>query len=151
MINPDYPKHPYRIKTEGERSVIFDELRRIWVKLTPEEWVRQNFIQWLVQVKEYPAAMIAVEKEIRVHELSKRFDILVYDASHNPWMMVECKAQTVPLTEKVLMQVLRYNIAVPVPYLVITNGIDCRVVEKEGGEVKWMEFFPAYAKQQGRQ
>ena len=151
MINPDYPKHPYRIRTEGERSVIFDELRRIWVKLTPEEWVRQNFIQWLVRVNKFPSAMIAVEKEIMVHELSKRFDILVYDMFHNPWMMVECKAQTVPLTEKVLMQVLRYNIAVPVPYLVITNGIDCRVVEKKGREVRWMEFFPEYTKSQGRQ
>jgi hypothetical protein len=63
--------------------------------------------------KKYPAAMIAVEKLIMVHELSKRFDILVYDSSHKPWMMIECKAQTVPLTEKVLLQVLRYNIAVP--------------------------------------
>ena len=144
MINPEYPKHPYRIKTEGERSVIFDDIRKSWVILTPEEWVRQNFIQWMVQVMKYPSAMIAVEKEIKVHELSKRFDILVYDSSHTPWMMIECKAQTVPLTEKVLMQVLRYNIAVPVPFLVITNGVDCRVVKKEESELKWVEIFPAW-------
>jgi hypothetical protein len=144
MINPDYPKHPFRIKTEEGRSVIFDEFRKSWVKLTPEEWVRQNFIQWLIQVQHYPSGMIAVEKEIMVHELSKRFDILIYDRSHTPWMMVECKAQSVPITEKVLMQVLRYNIAVPVPYLVITNGVDCRVVEKLGSDVKWVDNFPAY-------
>ncbi len=144
MINPVYPSHPYRIKTGGEGSVIFDEIRKLWVKLTPEEWVRQNFIQWMVQVMKYPAAMIAVEKEIKVHELSKRFDILLYDRMHQPWMMVECKAQTVPITEKVLMQVLRYNIAVPVPYLVITNGVDCRVVEKAGSDIKWIDNFPAY-------
>ena len=144
MINPEYPKHPYRIKTEGERSVIFDDIRKSWVILTPEEWVRQNFIQWMVQVMKYPSAMIAVEKEIKVHELSKRFDILVYDSSHTPWMMIECKAQTVPLTEKVLMQVLRYNIAVPVPFLVITNGVDCRVVKKEENELKWVKIFPAW-------
>ncbi len=148
MINPVYPSHPFRIKTGVEGSVIFDEFRKLWVKLTPEEWVRQNFIQWMVQVMNYPAAMIAVEKEIKVHELSKRFDILVYDRMHQPWMMVECKAQTVPITEKVLLQVLRYNIAVPVPYLVITNGVDCRVVEKIGSEVKWMEVFPEYSKTQ---
>ncbi len=88
--------------------------------------------------------MIAIEKEIKVHELNKRFDVLIYDRSHQPWMMVECKAQTVPLTEKVLLQVLRYNIAVPVPYLVITNGLDCRVVEKMGSDVKWMEIFPDF-------
>lgn len=144
MIKPDYPSHPFRINTEGNRSVIFDECRKVWVTLTPEEWVRQNFIQWLVQVQHYPIGMIAVEKEIRVHELNKRFDVLIYDRDHKPWMMVECKAQTVPLTEKVLMQVLRYNIAVPVPYMVITNGIDCRAVEKIGNDVKWIEGLPEY-------
>jgi hypothetical protein len=144
MINPQYPPHQFRIRQESERSVVFDECRKLWVKLTPEEWVRQNFIQWLVQVMNYPSAFIAVEKEIHVHELSKRFDILVYDRKHLPWMMVECKAQSVPLTEKVLMQVLRYNIAVPVPFLVITNGVDCRVVQKIGKEIRWMEDYPEF-------
>ena len=144
MINPDYPKHPYRIKKDGETHIIFDEFRKLWVKLTPEEWVRQNFVQWLVQVKKYPASMIALEKLIMVHELSKRFDTLVYDSSHKPWMMIECKAQSVPLTEKVLLQILRYNIAVPVPYLVITNGIDCRVVQKRESTADWTDVFPEY-------
>ena len=144
MINPQYPSHPFRIRNVGERSVIFDECRRLWVKFTPEEWVRQNFIQWMVQVMQYPMALIAVEKEIRVHELSRRFDILLYDRHHQPWMMVECKAQSVPLTEKVMMQVLRYNIAVPVPFLVITNGADCRIAHRSGKDIRWLEEFPDF-------
>jgi hypothetical protein len=123
MIKIEYPQHPFRIRSEKGRELIFDELRRQWVRLTPEEWVRQNFIQYLVQVKLYPATLIAIEKEMHLGELKKRFDVLVYDAQHRPWMMVECKAMHISLDEKVLHQVLRYNIAIPVPFLVITNGI----------------------------
>lgn len=141
MIHPQYPQHPFRVQKEGEINRIFDENRRAWVKLTPEEWVRQNFYQWLVQVMEYPASMIAIEKEIRLFELTKRFDLLVFDRDHKPWMIVECKAPSVPLNEKTLMQVLRYNMAVPVPYIVMTNGSYCRVLkrgEDEAGEVEEM-------------
>jgi hypothetical protein len=122
MIKIEYPDHAYKIKKEGDKEIIFDELRRLWVRLTPEEWVRQNFLQYLVQVKKYPSSLIAIEKELLLGELKKRFDILVYDAAHQPWMMIECKAMEIPLDEKVLHQLLRYNITIPVPFLVITNG-----------------------------
>ena len=123
MIRIVYPVHTYKIREEAGKEIIFDEFRKIWVRLSPEEWVRQNFLHYLVEVKKYPASLIAIEKEIRLGELKKRFDILVYDGSHKPWMMIECKAMEIPLDEKVLQQVLRYNIALPVPFLVITNGI----------------------------
>ena len=90
--------------------------------ITPEEWVRQNFIQYLLTVKKYPATLVALEKKIKLGELTKRFDILIYNKSHKPWMIVECKAPEVPLSESVLHQALRYNISVPVPFIVITNG-----------------------------
>ena len=122
MIKIEYPSHQFKIKEDKGKQLIFDELRRAWIRLTPEEWVRQNFLQYLVQVKNYPSSLIAIEKEIILGELKKRFDILVYDAHHKPWMMVECKAMDIMLNEKVLHQVLRYNISVPVPFLVITNG-----------------------------
>ena len=80
MIKIEYPPYQPKIKTEEGREMIFDEVRRRWVVLTPEEWVRQNFLQYLVQVMKYPASLIAVEKEIRLGELKKRFDIVVYDA-----------------------------------------------------------------------
>ena len=122
MIKIVYPPHPFKIREEQGKETIFDEVRKQWTRLTPEEWVRQNFLQYLIQVKKYPASLIAVEREISLGEMKKRFDILVYNSLHKPWMMVECKAMTVPLTESVLNQLLRYNMSVPVDYLVITNG-----------------------------
>lgn len=112
----------FRIKEENGKEVIFDDLRKQWVRLTPEEWVRQNLIQYMLQVKKYPAAFIGIEKEIALGELKKRFDLLVFDRNHQPWMMIECKAMDVELTDKVLEQIIRYNMSVPVSYLVISNG-----------------------------
>ncbi len=142
MIKIEYPQHPFKIRSEKGRELIFDELRRQWVRLTPEEWVRQNFLQYLVQVRKYPATLIAIEKEMLLGELKKRFDILVYDAQHRPWMMVECKAMTIALDEKVLHQVLRYNIAIPVPFLVITNGTFMAGFERTGVGIEMMDQLP---------
>ncbi len=125
MIKIEYPPYDPRIKKEDDKEFIFDEVRRSWVLLTPEEWVRQNFLQYLIKVKKYPASLIAVEKEIKLGDLKKRFDIVVYDSATKPWMIIECKEMNVPLTRAVLEQVLRYNITLNVPYLVITNGSYC--------------------------
>jgi hypothetical protein len=108
-------------KEEG-KTYIFDAIRKTWLLLTEEEWVRQNFVQYLIEVLDYPKASIALEKEIKVGALKKRFDILVYNAAHEPWMLVECKAPHVVLNEDTLQQVLRYHISLPCTYLVITNG-----------------------------
>ena len=143
MIKIDYPAHTFRRKIENDRDMIFDELRRVWLKLTPEEWVRQNFVRFLIS-KNYPAALIALEKKIFVGEMVKRFDILVFDRQHAPFMMVECKAMSVPLTENVLHQVLRYNIAVPVNFLVITNGSYCMLFKKENSGLVPLEAFPEF-------
>lgn len=96
-------------------------MRKLWVRLTPEEWVRQNFIQYLVKVKQYPAAVMAVEKEIALGELRKRCDIVVY-REHQPWMIVECKEMDMVLNDAVAAQIFRYNITLNVRYLVATNG-----------------------------
>ena len=122
MISIQYPHFDFRIKKEEEKEWIFDEFRKQWVRLTPEEWVRQNMLQYLVQVKKYPASLIAIEKEIPVGEMRKRFDILVYKEAA-PWMIIECKEMNVPLNDSVLKQVLNYNITLGTPFVVITNGI----------------------------
>ena len=122
MVVITYPEPDFRITNEDGKDFVFDPLRKKWLVLTPEEWVRQNFVQYLLKVKSYPASLIAIEKEMLLGELKKRFDILVYDTNHKPWMMIECKATSVKLDEAVLQQVLRYNISVPVNYIVITNG-----------------------------
>ena len=87
--------------------------------------MRQNVLQYLTQTKKYPASLIAIEKEIKLGELKKRFDIVVYNRNSKPWMIIECKEMNVPLNKTVLNQVLRYNISLNVPYLVITNGSYC--------------------------
>jgi hypothetical protein len=122
MLIIQYPEPAFRVKKEKGKDFIFDPLRKKWLLLTPEEWVRQNFVQYLVQVKSYPVELIALEKKIRLGELIKRFDILVYDKQHRPWMMIECKAGAIQLDETVLHQLLRYHISVPAHFLVITNG-----------------------------
>ncbi|MBC7829731.1 MAG: type I restriction enzyme HsdR N-terminal domain-containing protein [Chitinophagaceae bacterium] len=144
MIKIDYPSHSFRIKNENSNEFIFDEFRKSWLRLTPEEWVRQNFIQYLVQVKKYPSSLIAVEKEIQLGELKKRFDILVYDQIHKPWMMVECKEMNVEIDEKVLQQILRYNIAVPVRYMIITNGSYCVGYEKIENRLEHLKYLPSF-------
>ena len=110
------------MKGEGEKRFIFDAIRKTWLLLTEEEWVRQNFVAYLVRSLEYPTTMIALEKGLELNDLKKRFDILVYNSAHQPWLMVECKSPDVALSEDVLQQVLRYNITIPVEYIIITNG-----------------------------
>ncbi len=117
----EFPPYQPQIKKENEKEFIFDTNRKQWVRLTPEEWVRQNFINYLIVEKKYPSSLIAVEKEIKVGELRKRFDILVYKDS-KPWLIVECKEMNTPINEKVAQQVITYNISLQVPYLIITNG-----------------------------
>jgi hypothetical protein len=122
MLAIHYPEPAFRLKKDGDKEFIFDSLRKKWLLLTPEEWVRQNFVQYLVQVKKYPSTLVAMEKSIQLGELNKRFDILVYDSNHQPWMMIECKAPVIQLNEAVLHQLLRYHISVPAGFLIITNG-----------------------------
>jgi hypothetical protein len=125
MIKIEYPPYKPKIKVTAGRECIFDSIRKKWVVLTPEEWVRQNFLQYLLQVKKYPASLIAVEKEIMLGDVKKRYDIVVFDKNTKPFMLVECKEMGVELTEAVLNQALRYNIAMQVTCVAITNGTHC--------------------------
>ncbi|HWR33811.1 MAG TPA: type I restriction enzyme HsdR N-terminal domain-containing protein, partial [Chitinophagaceae bacterium] len=104
MLAIKYPEPDFRIRKENGKEEIFDSLRKKWVALTPEEWVRQNIIEYLIKEKNFPASLIAIEKEIRLGEMKKRFDILVYDNDHQPWMMIECKAVEIKLDDTVLQQ-----------------------------------------------
>jgi Type I restriction enzyme R protein N terminus (HSDR_N) len=142
MIKIEYPPYQPKIKEEEGREFIFDEFRKRWVLLTPEEWVRQNFLQYLTQTKKYPASLIAIEKEIKLGELKKRFDILIYDSNTKPWMVVECKEMNIALDKTVLDQVLRYNISLNVSYLVITNGTDCMAFSLNGNQVSAIDILP---------
>ena len=106
---------------DGKHEIL-DPVRRRWVALTPEEWVRQNTIVFLHEHCGYPLELMQVEAAISLNGLTRRCDIVVYDKSVRPWMIVECKKEEVPLTQKVIDKACRYNIVLQVPYLLLTNG-----------------------------
>ena len=143
MINITWPPPAFKIKKDQGKDVIFDECRKQWVLLTPEEWVRQSFLQYLMQVKQYPCSLIAVEREIMLGDTRKRFDIVVFKNSI-PWMLVECKEMNVTLTEAVLKQILNYNIALQVEYLVVTNGKSTFGLYIQRGKFEWLTALPDF-------
>ena len=143
MITVQFPEPQFKLKKEGEKRFVFDTIRKTWLLLTEEEWVRQNFVAYLVKQLHYPETLVALEKEILLNGLKKRFDILVYDKLHQPWMLVECKAPAIFLNEDVLQQALRYNITVPVSYIVITNGATTVAWEKEGDALNLIHSLPS--------
>ena len=112
-----------RTRINQNKEQIFCEWRHRWVRLTPEEWVRQQLLHHLVEQLDYPASLIVVEQAISVGETKKRCDAVVYDRQMLPLMLIECKAETVPLTQKTLDQALTYNRKLNVPHLLLYNGI----------------------------
>ncbi len=134
-----FPGYEFRLKTEGGKPCIFDEIRRKWVTCTPEEWVRQNLVRFLVQDCVYPQALVALEKQVVVAERNLRFDALVYNREIKPLMIIECKAPTVKLTQKVFDQIWHYNLEIMAPYFLVTNGID--LVMGQYDREKGVEFF----------
>lgn len=146
MIKIQYPEPSFKVAYRKGQPFIFDVIRKKWLVLQDEEWVRQNFVHYLVEVLHYPVSLIALEKEIRLGELKKRFDILVYDPRHRPWMLVECKSEQVGLEETVLHQVLRYHIVLPARFLVITNGLTTLGWEKKAGALAPISAMPVFEK-----
>jgi hypothetical protein len=145
MIQIEFPKHNFKIKKENNVEFIFDAFRKRWIVLTPEEWVRQNILQYLTEIKKYPASLIAVEKEIYLGELKKRCDVVIYGRNALPWMIIECKEMNVQIDLKVLEQVLRYHITLPAKYLVITNGSYCFGFEKREGKFYEIDKLPEFS------
>ncbi len=141
MIKINYPPFNFKIKGEDSKEFIFDEIRKRWVRLTPEEWVRQNMIQYLLQELNYASSLFSIEKEVKLGELRKRCDIIIYKDAV-PWIIIECKEPNVPLTEKTLQQILRYHLALPVPYLCLTNGNNVFLFEKRDEQFKEIFAFP---------
>ena len=144
MIKIEFPKDRIKMKQRGGINEIFDGIRKKWLLLTPEEWVRQNFIQFLLIKKNYPASLIAIEKEIKLGELKKRCDVVIYNRQSQPWMIIECKEMDVTLGEKTLEQILRYHITLPAKYLIITNGSYCFGFKKEKDQFFQIDLFPDY-------
>jgi type I site-specific restriction endonuclease len=122
-IQLNLPPFEHRIKHSEKGKTIFDPVRNKYVALTPEEWVRQNFLQYLVQIKKTPQSLVRVEMHLNLNGLAKRSDIVVHNRHGTPLLAVECKAPTVKITQSVFEQLARYNLQLNVPYLVVTNGL----------------------------
>ena len=144
MLKIEFPAYTPTIKTENSKEYLFDDFRKKWILLTPEEWVRQNFLNYLIKVKKYPPTLIAIEKEIKLNGLKKRFDILVYQLNMQPWMLIECKAMQVPLTNKVIAQVLNYNIILQTQFAVITNGTHTCAYQLINGQMQAIQALPIF-------
>lgn len=122
MTEVIFGSYNFEIENTPEGNFIFDILRKKNVALTPEEWVRQNIVHYLIFTKKYSKKLIAVERGIEINGLNKRFDILAFNRIGKPYLIVECKAENIELTPKVLSQILVYNQSLSVRYLWITNG-----------------------------
>ena len=138
-----YPTYPFKLQQVQGKDQIFDPFRKAWVILTPEEWVRQNILQYLVQTCNYPNSLIAVEKTIQLGELDKRFDIVVYK-NDIPWMIIECKEARVEIGEKTLQQILQYQQVLNAQYLIITNGHQTLGAKIDSGKLHSLQNLPAY-------
>jgi len=117
------PFFTFKFKQIDNKDCIFDTFRKKYVVLTPEEWVRQNFLQFLVTEKNYYASLIAVEVSLKYNQLQKRADILIYNKNAEPYLLVECKASEVKITQDTFDQIARYNMAFKVKFLIVTNGM----------------------------
>jgi len=140
------PSYSFRITGEEGSEMIFDPLRKQYVRLTDEEWVRQNFVQYLIHEGNYPAGLIIIEASIGLYRTKKRVDILVHDRSGKPAMIVECKSTEVKLNDEVFEQIATYNLQFRVPYLVVTNGIvhyACKM-DYENKEFEYLLVIPLY-------
>ena len=144
MIKIEFPKEKVKIQQHKDVHEVFDVIRKKWLLLTPEEWVRQHILQYLLITKKYPASLISIEKEIKLAGLRKRCDIVVYNRSSEPWMIIECKEMKVPVSENTLAQILRYHISLPAKYLIITNGSYCFGFEKKEGQFTEINNFPEF-------
>ena len=147
MQTLNLPSYPLKIINRSGKPHVFDVFRKRYVKLTPEEWVRQNFLWWMRNEKEYPASLIAVEASLTYNRMVRRADAIVYGRSAFPLMIIECKAPAVKITGDVFDQIARYNFSFGVEYLVVTNGMEHYCCRKDAGSQGWtfLESVPAYA------
>ncbi|MCK5028701.1 MAG: type I restriction enzyme HsdR N-terminal domain-containing protein [Bacteroidales bacterium] len=146
MEKLNLPTYSFNIKLIEQRKYIFDFIRKKFVILTPEEWVRQNFLKYLVNEKKYPASLIFVEKEFKLNNLSKRSDAVVYNKTGSPVLIVECKAASVKIDQKVFDQIARYNMKLKVDYLIVTNGLEhfCCKIDYQNQKYLFLKEVPEY-------
>jgi len=124
MHKLNLPNYNFRLKSNEKHTLIFDELRKKNIVLTPEEWVRQHFVKYLIHEKNYPISLIAIEKQLTINNLKKRTDILIFSKTGTPHIIVECKAPHIKITQDTFDQIARYNLKLNADFLIVTNGLE---------------------------
>jgi len=144
MIEAGLPS-TFKLMYEGTKTRVFDPVRKKYVAFTPEEHVRQQMLRHLITDLKYPQALIAVEKTIYLGSKAKRFDIAVFDQRHQPWLLVECKAPDITLTQHTLQQLLQYHHTLQCRFWVLTNGIELMCADARNRDaIRWQASFPVY-------
>ena len=146
MQELNLPVYEFRIKTEGAKKYIFDLVRKRFVLLTPEEWVRQHFMRYLIEEKKYPESLMAVEKQITLNGKLFRFDLLVYRRNGKPLLIAEFKAPGIKISQETFDQVVRYNMTLKVEWVVVSNGLQHFVceVDYEQNSYKYLREVPEF-------
>ena len=142
----NFPKLSFRIKNSENKHYIFDEIRKKFIVLQPEEWVRQHCVSYLIQYKKYPKSLINVEKELKVNGLSKRYDIVVYNSNGSIHLIVECKSPKITINQDAFDQIAQYNLTLNATFLMVTNGLNhyyC-AMDFEAERYQFLKDIPDY-------
>jgi hypothetical protein len=141
------PEYPLKVKKNGLRLSVFDRLRKRYVALTPEEWVRQHFVEYLIEEKQFPAALMANEVSLTQNGIKRRCDTLVADREGQPLVIVEYKAPEIEITQQVFDQIVRYNMVLRARYLMVSNGMShyCCQIDYENNTYSFLNDIPEYA------
>jgi len=147
MLQLNLPEYNFRIKKQDEKLLIFDTQRKRYVSLTPEEWVRQHFIRFLIEEKGYPAAYLAIEKQLSMNGMKKRCDAILYNEHALPVLIIELKAPSVSITQTTFDQVAVYNAKLKVDFFMISNGIEhyCCKVDTNNSRYEFFAELPDYS------
>jgi len=132
------------IKTEENTRKVWDIVRKKWIVLTPEEYVRQALLHYFTNTMQYPVGLIAVEKQVKYGSLIKRYDIVVHNRKQQPWLLVECKAPEIAISHSTLQQLLQYHSQIPCPYWLLSNGIESHCARVQGENIEWLRHLPEY-------
>ena len=149
MQKLNFPVYSFRFKNSENKVSIFDEIRKKFILLTPEEWVRQHVVQFLLQDKKYPKSYINVEKLIKINDLSKRYDGVIFQPNGEIFLLIECKAPEVPISQQTFDQIARYNLVMKAKYLMVTNGLNhyfCQM-DFENEKYVFLKELPEYSNQ----
>jgi len=148
MQKLNFPSYSFRFKNSENKVAIFDEIRKKFVMLTPEEWVRQHTVQYLIQECNYPKSLLNAEKQVKINGMSKRYDIVIFNSDGSIFLVVECKQPDVIISQNTFDQIARYNFTLKAEYLMVTNGLNhyfCQM-DFENEKYSFLEELPLFGK-----